>query len=1037
MKITVTILIFIFVLAGASGQQIEIAVQKGHSGDITFVTFNASGLLLATSGSDHLIKLWHVPTGKEMASFVSTYSDDVYALKFSAEDDFLYVRYKDGTVYTWNVATSLLETTAPPSQRVTFHDQRRYVGADSLHEVYVREYYLRKKSRSSGKTVFSKVPMDISRHFTSVAVSELHNRVVAGSEDGKVYVYDYAKGRSVAMLGEHYTSVNSIALSPDESTFATASSDRSVILWDIRTLQRVRRLYGRSFRYESLAFDATGSVLAVGDELGNAKIIDLKSSRVNVVSHRWHEHKISAIRFSHDNKSIFSAGMDNRIQVFDYEEQRVVERHTYLDYVSFGDFLLKKIGAYREPYAWVNTLSVSPGDKYLMAGGAWRESAVRGKPQPLWIRDLPGDALRKVRAHRGSIGSVAFVTPSSFISASGNTMLEWFMDPSDNSLNYREVITQGAVIRTLNVLCQDTVVVHTDAGIDVRSLKTGTAVDRVTAAKIIDAVGVHPNNKRQIAYSSGTDLYIQTLDFNLSREAPPIIIGRAHTDRITGIAFSPTRPLLATCGWDAAVKIWDTNTGELLATIVSVGKDDHMIITPDGYYFGTRNSLRAIGYKYGKQFISPEQFDLRFNRPDLVLSRLGFVPEQVIRAYNRAYRKRLQKMNFSEDMLGADVHLPQIKITTERLPLKTSGDEIDFGIRATDSKYALDRVNVFVNNIPVYGLQGINVREQQQHDLAMQVKLPLSAGKNKIQVSCLNEKGVESLMETFEIERQEKATKPDLYLAIISVSSYLDPRMNLKYAVKDGRDLMSLFLRRNSYYNRIYSDSLTNRTATRENILALKEKFSRASVDDHVILFVSGHGLLDDKLDFYFATHDIDFSRPSERGIRYDELENLLDGIPARKKLLLIDACHSGEVDKTRLQVSDQSATLARNQKGTVKTYTYPAEVIEEHHQVGIKTSFELMQELFANVSKGSGAVVIAAAAGNSYALESDEWRNGVFTYAVLSGLKNRTADINRNGDISVTELKDFTSKEVQRLTKGEQKPTSRRENLEFDFKIW
>src|SRR5262249_15670050 len=156
---------------------------------------------------------------------------------------------------------------------------------------------------------------------------------------------------------------------------------------------------------------------------------------------------------------------------------------------------------------------------------------------------------------------------------------------------------------------------------------------------------------------------------------------------------------------------------------------------------------------------------------------------------------------------------------------------------------------------------------------------------------------------------------------------------------------------------------------------------------DDVIVFVSGHGLLDENLDFYFATHDVDFNDPAKRGIKYDDLENLLDGIPARKKLLMMDACHSGEVDKTRLQVSqDQPLALAKNQKGTVKTYTYAAESAEEQYQIGIKTSFELMQELFANVSKGSGSVVISAAAGNSYALESDEWHNGVFTYAILSG---------------------------------------------------
>jgi uncharacterized caspase-like protein len=60
-----------------------------------------------------------------------------------------------------------------------------------------------------------------------------------------------------------------------------------------------------------------------------------------------------------------------------------------------------------------------------------------------------------------------------------------------------------------------------------------------------------------------------------------------------------------------------------------------------------------------------------------------------------------------------------------------------------------------------------------------------------------------------------------------------------------------------------------------------------------------------------------------------------------------------------------------------------------------------------------------------------------VFTYSLLSGLKNGTADQNKDGKITVTELKDFVSQEVERLTDGRQKPTSRKENLEFDFVIW
>jgi len=81
------------------------------------------------------------------------------------------------------------------------------------------------------------------------------------------------------------------------------------------------------------------------------------------------------------------------------------------------------------------------------------------------------------------------------------------------------------------------------------------------------------------------------------------------------------------------------------------------------------------------------------------------------------------------------------------------------------------------------------------------------------------------------------------------------------------------------------------------------------------MIFIAGHGVLDAELDYYFASYDMDFNNPSQRGIAYEDLEGLLDGIKPLKKALLIDACHSGEIDKEEVEL------LATNevQKGEVQ----------------------------------------------------------------------------------------------------------------------
>ncbi len=1013
----------------AQAQSIELAIQKGHSGDITFVVFSSSGRLLASAGSDHLIKLWHVATGKEMASFISGSANAITSLAFSTGDESLLVRYDDGSVHTWDIASSKLTSTTLPATAM-FRSQEQAVSADSSSRYYLEGYFLRKRDIRSGKILYSKVPIDISQHFTTLAVNETQNRVVAACRDGKVYVFDTKRGKSLATLEDHLAPVNSVCFSPDGKLFASASSDRSIIIWDAETLTALRRLFSRAFRFESLSFDHSGLRLVAGDELGKERIIDLASSRVNVVTYPLHNQKISAVEFSADDRRTFSAGYDNRLVTLDLEDERVLSSEKYRKYFSLGDAFLKMLGAHREPFAWFTSLEVSPSGQYIAAGGSWREAEVRKQPQPLLFLEPSAAQLRKVKSHQGSVSAIAYLSDYVTVTGHHETLYRWYYDAGQRKYFFREnKLGAGTEIRSITAFGKDTLIINTGQQLMWYSLAAEKVLRSDPATHEITAVAVN-KPRHELVLADGNDLVL--LKMNGTRQ----VVERAHTDRITAVALSPTRPVLATASWDATIKLWNSSTGELISTLVAVGNEDHIIITPDNYYFGTRNSLKGIGFKFGTQFISPEQFDLKFNRPDIVVGRLGYSEPNVLKSYRRAYQKRLQKMNFTEQMLEGEIQLPELLVRDQRIPLRTDQRSLTLRVSARDTRYAINRINVLVNQVPIFGLAGIDVHKEQAKQVDHEVVISLSAGKNKIQLSCLNEQGTESLFESFEIECTAPAVKPDLYMAVISVSSYDNTSRNLRYAVKDGRDLVSLYARKAGAFKEVHIDTLFNERATKENILALKNRLMHTSVDDQVVLYVSGHGLLDDNLDFYFGTHDINFDDPASRGMKYDELENLLDGIPARKKLLMMDACHSGEVDKGQLKVTEaQSLTLDKGQKGTLKRYSYAPE--SDERQVGMKTSFELMQELFANLSKGSGSVVISAAAGNSYALESDEWKNGIFTYCVLAGLKSGKADANGDGNITVTELKTYVSKEVERLTQGEQKPTSRRENLEFDFIIW
>jgi uncharacterized caspase-like protein len=94
-------------------------------------------------------------------------------------------------------------------------------------------------------------------------------------------------------------------------------------------------------------------------------------------------------------------------------------------------------------------------------------------------------------------------------------------------------------------------------------------------------------------------------------------------------------------------------------------------------------------------------------------------------------------------------------------------------------------------------------------------------------------------------------------------------------------------------------------------------------------------------------------------------------------------------------------------------------------------------QDWFADLRRGTGAAVISSSSGNEYSLEGEQWKNGVFTYSLLNGLKNMGADANKDQTVTVSELQTYVIEQVRKLTQGGQNPTVRRENLEHDFVVY
>ena len=478
------------------------------------------------------------------------------------------------------------------------------------------------------------------------------------------------------------------------------------------------------------------------------------------------------------------------------------------------------------------------------------------------------------------------------------------------------------------------------------------------------------------------------------------------------------------------------DTGELnLACVITVANDGKpLFYCDDQLYFSLSSTTDGVHFSDGDKSYPFEQFDLRLNRPDIVMERIGVADEAVAIA-RQMREKRLKRMGVTEDMLKPDFHVPEIEILGD-IPVSTADRDIEISIKAQDTKYPLERLKIFVNNVPINGRDGESLREAKIQSLERSIPIKLGSGRNKVQVSVLNSAGAESLYANAELTCTAARAKPRLFAVAMGVSEYANPEWNLKYAAKDAKDLIECIRSRSaSNYGAVKELLLTDSAVTKESMVKIREFLSEATIDDTVILFVAGHGLLDNKYDYYFGTSDIDFKNPSARGIAYEEFDDLLASLPSLKKSLLIDTCHAGELDEEEKQMLASTQQSSNQVVAMLPSGARGMTVSPVEGARGKSEWYDRLQGLFVDLRRGSGSTILSSSAGAEYALESSDQRNGLFTYAVIEAMEGKgDADANKDGLIQMTEITQYVKKRVSDLSNNKQTPNIRRVNLEGDF---
>jgi uncharacterized caspase-like protein len=447
----------------------------------------------------------------------------------------------------------------------------------------------------------------------------------------------------------------------------------------------------------------------------------------------------------------------------------------------------------------------------------------------------------------------------------------------------------------------------------------------------------------------------------------------------------------------------------LKATFIVDADGGHIMSLADGYYWATPKALHNASFANGDAIFDYARFDFWLNRPDLVVERLGKMDYTAHSQWQKMVAFRQAR---NPDRTGQLLEpRPEFDFSVTGPQAVVNDGDITLNYQANDTA---ERLHLLVNQVPIFGSQGQPIQQSQNT-----LTLPLTPGTNRVKAFVTDKNGMPSATR-YLTYHGETEVQPELYVLAVGVSDYALDRLDLSFAGKDATDMVQA-LESSDQFGKVHSLQVLDGDATRDNILAAQSFLAKARAVDSVIIFFAGHGLLDINDDYYFGTTDIDPENPSANGLSYSAMSGMLDGIAARQKLMLMDTCYSGEVTESASNFSLPDGVATRG-----LTFASESEVNVSH---------TMLQKTFVDLRASTGAIVISAAGGREFAIETDGEENGIFTASFIKGLQQ--GDLNQDGKVTVSELRSFTYDEVNRLSAGAQKPTARKHNLDVDFAIF
>jgi WD40 repeat protein/uncharacterized caspase-like protein len=1004
----------------------EIISSTGHSSSITSVVLSRSGRnVISTAGTDQIVKLWDVESGRLLRVFQADAS--VTAIAFSTNGQSVIAATSEKILF-WDAETShLLGTIQLPKARsinsVTFSFDDRYIAAgqdDGITNIWdtKRQRLIRTISTKSDRfnnrdavreVAFSPDTQQIAAVFSerieisSVETGRLLRTFDTGpagfpfrikqpqfSADGRLLAYhdpknriqiwDTGTGQLVRAIGFSNQKFRSMALSPDGTQVASMRFDEGLIdIWDVQSGRLIKTFEGRG----TVAFSQDGQRLfsccreVTTWELETGRELARRTLRYLAVS-SWKG--VRTVAASFDGQIVVSQNTSS-IFIWDATTGRlknVIKAPTWSFALSPD---ARQIAFGKDDGKTIEIMETSTGRII---------QSFPGNPPLVFSHDgtkLLFDLDKKVQIREMSTGKIILTIPD----VNNSVVLALAISPDGSQLAIGSTedvrlwnTVTGRFVRKLVAApsgIQTNSITYTTDG---RNIVTNTGIWDVGTGRLskqnaderISALSLLPNTKFLLSGTASGKLSILSFP-NLTS----VKSFDAHTSAVQSISARRDELIAVSGGFDNTLKYWDLRTRALLATSVVSGSE-WLTITAEGFFDASEKGSDLLGIVRGFEVLSIDQVYQSLYRPDLVREKLAGDPQGLVR--EAAVRLDLATVL-------ASGNAPKVSLVAPREGAQIGPEHVTGEVEITDSGGGIGRVEWRVNGVTV-GVE--SPAPAAGLPLRITRELTLDEGINDIEVVAYNSANlIASIPARVNVAGPMPGTRLPgrLFVLAIGLNDYADPRFELAYAVPDAKALGRALAEtgKGLYDGQPHVTLLNDGEVSPGNLFQIFTKLAdEMRPTDTFVFFLAGHGKTVEGR-YYFLPQDFRLDgEPTKanieravltQGIAQEQWQRWFAFIPTRRSVMLFDTCESGTLtgERRETQALERGAGSDR-------------------------------------LAQATGRTILTASSGDTDAWEGYRG-HGLFTYNLLEALERGDGD--DNGTIEVTELAAYVHAQVTTLS--------------------